>query len=135
FDLDAQPSYPASLNLGNVVTVAATTREGGIALFSNYGATSVDLGAPGLSIVSTTRNNTYNNFSGTSMAAPYVAGVLALVKSLHPDWHYYRVIDQVFRTVTPVAALQGKTVTGGQVNAYRAVTAVLPDLTSPRVVS
>src|SRR5262249_36968884 len=58
FDIDTQPSYPASFNLGNVVTVAATTREGIKALFSNYGATSVDLGAPGLSIVSTTRNNT-----------------------------------------------------------------------------
>ncbi|MBI1914781.1 MAG: S8 family serine peptidase [Planctomycetes bacterium] len=134
-DIDAQPSYPASLNLGNVVTVAATTREGYLATFSNYGATSVDLGAPGLSIVSTTRNNTYSNFSGTSMAAPYVAGVLALVKAEHPDWHYYRVINQVLQTVDPLKALSGKTVTGGQVNAYRAVTTVLPDVTGPHVVS
>jgi subtilisin family serine protease/subtilisin-like proprotein convertase family protein len=134
FDIDSQPSYPASFNLGNIVTVAATTREGIKALFSNYGATSVDLGAPGLSIVSTTRNNTYSNFSGTSMAAPYVAGVLALVEAQHPSWRYYQVINQVLRTVDPMTGLQGKTVTGGQVDAYRAVTTVLPDVTGPHVV-
>ena len=62
---------------------------------------------------------------------------LALVKAQHPDCRYYQVINQVLRTVDPLKALQGKTVTGGQVNAYRAVTTVLGEntLNSSRVPS
>src|SRR5262249_47505525 len=55
-------------------------------------------------------------------------------ETLHPDWRYYQVINQVLQTVDPLKALQGKTVTGGQVNAYRAVTTILPDVTGPRIV-
>ncbi|MCA9771333.1 MAG: S8 family serine peptidase, partial [Myxococcales bacterium] len=67
---DATPSYPASYDLPNVVSVAATDHNDGLASFSNFGATTVDLGAPGVSVLSTTRNNTYSVFSGTSMATP-----------------------------------------------------------------
>src|SRR5262249_46817539 len=62
-------------------------------------------------------------------------GVLALVKTEHPNWRYYQVINQVLQTVDPLKALQGKTVTGGQVDAYRALTTVLPGVTNPIVVS
>ena len=72
-DNDATPFYPAGYELDNIVAVAATDHRDDIAIFSNYGATTVDLGAPGVSILSTTPNGNYGNNSGTSMAAPHVA--------------------------------------------------------------
>ncbi len=129
---DALPFYPASYNLDNIVAVAATDHRDNLAVFSNYGATSVDLAAPGVSILSTTRNNTYSTFSGTSMATPHVAGVIALVRSLHPDWTYQQVINQVLSTVDPIGSLQGKVATGGRLNA---AAAVIPDVLGPRVTS
>jgi subtilisin family serine protease len=118
---DSTPFYPAGYNLNNIIAVAATDHRDNLATFSNYGATTVDLAAPGVSILSTTRNNTYTRLDGTSMAAPHVAGVVALVWDLHPTWTYTQVINHVLSTVDPVSALQGKTVTGGRLNAARAV--------------
>nr|NCR73594.1 S8 family serine peptidase [Microcystis aeruginosa LG13-12] len=66
---DTSPSYPASYNLANIISVASTTRTDSLSSFSNYGLTSVDLGAPGSEIYSTTPNNTYATYSGTSMAS------------------------------------------------------------------
>jgi subtilisin family serine protease len=120
-DNDSTPFYPANYNLDNVVSVAATDSNDNLASFSNYGRTTVDLAAPGVSILSTTRNNTYMSLSGTSMATPHVTGVLALVRGEHPDWSYSQVISQVLSTTDPIPALQGKTVTGGRLNAWRAV--------------
>jgi hypothetical protein len=72
---DTTPHYPSSYNAPNMVAVAATDNQDGLASFSNFGATSVHLGAPGVNVLSTTRNNTYSYFSGTSMATPHVHGV------------------------------------------------------------
>ncbi len=120
---DVVPSYPASYT--DVVAVAATTSGGGLASFSNYGLTSVELGAPGSGIFSTLPNNTYGSASGTSMASPHVAGVVALILSQHPTWTVTQVVNRLLTSITPLSSLAGKTVTGGLVNASLAVDAVM----------
>ncbi len=112
---------PASYHLSNMIVVAATSSSGALASFSNYGPTTVDLGAPGVNIYSTLPNNSYGFLSGTSMATPHVTGVVSLAISQHPTWSISQVIQQVTSTTTPDAALVGKTITGGIVNANAAV--------------
>jgi subtilisin family serine protease len=113
---DSAPSYPASYSMDNVIAVASTTSTDGLSSFSNYGATSVDLGAPGSGILSTTPGNTYQSFSGTSMATPHVAGAAALLWAAHPSWTYAQVRDRIFCTAFDIPALAGKTVTGGRLD-------------------
>ena len=138
---DVSPEYPASYPSDNVISVAATDQNDRLASFSNYGLRTVSLAAPGVDIVSTTPHTaaapdgTYRYFSGTSMAAPQVTGVLALVESLHPDWSYARVIQQVLDTVDPLPSLAGRTVTGGRLDAAAALGAGPADTTGPHVVS
>jgi len=125
------PFYPASFDLDNIIAVAATDQDDQRAVFSNFGATSVDLGAPGVGILSTTRNDTYSVFNGTSMATPHVAGVVALLADLRPEWTHQQVISHVLSSVDPIDAMQGITLTGGRLNAE---SALLPDTSGPRVV-
>jgi PKD repeat protein len=128
---DVNPLYPASFKLDNVVAVAATTRTDGKAVFSNYGATSVHLGAPGDPIFScwNTSDSAYQYFSGTSMAAPHVAGVCALVWAHYPSDNYGQVINRVLAGAEPSPAMAGKCTTGGRLNLPRALGA------SPTVVA
>jgi subtilisin family serine protease/subtilisin-like proprotein convertase family protein len=133
---DVNPAFPSSFNLDNIVSVAASDRNDHLAGFSNYGAATVDLAAPGVDILSTTPFSSYSVFSGTSMATPHVAGALALVWGLHPTWSYRQVINQVLNTVDRIPALQGKLVTGGRLDLAAAVgTASTPgDNGPPQVV-
>jgi len=121
-DNDFGAFYPASYPLDNVISVAATDTYDNLAAFSNYGAATVDLGAPGVNILSCALD-TYGYDSGTSMAAPHVTGVVALVYSRNPTWTYSQVRAQVLGTARPTAALSGRTATGGVVNAAAALTA------------
>jgi len=143
---DQYPFYPAGYNVDNVVSVAATDDSDKLAYFSNFGRTTVDLAAPGVNIYSTFPTHLtpamqqeglgpdYGTISGTSMATPHVTGVMALVRSLHPDWSYSQVIDQVLGSVDVIdAALQ--TVSGGRVNAAAAVGNAPPDIVGPRLVT
>jgi subtilisin family serine protease len=113
---DSTPHYPSSYNLPNIISVAATTRNDLKASFSNYGATTVDVGAPGDTILSTVPTNSYGNKSGTSMAAPHVSGVAAMIYAYSPTATWQQVRDAIFNTVRPISALAGRTVTGGVVN-------------------
>ena len=115
---DFSSQYPANYSCSNVVSVAAITSSGQLASFSSYGATTVDLAAPGVSIYSTVPGNRYASYSGTSMATPHVAGVAALAFALTPDASVAEIRDAILGGTEPSAALSGKTVTGGTLNAY-----------------
>jgi hypothetical protein len=129
-DLDTEPSYPASYSAPNLVTVAATDDKDALASFSDYGVNSVDLGAPGVNIVSTIRGGAYALMSGTSMATPHVSGTAALVLSvcaLGPAD-----LKQLLRAnADQVPALIGRTASGGRLNAYRAINACAGRTASP----
>jgi subtilisin family serine protease len=129
---DTSPFYPSNYNLDNVISVAATNSKDQKASFSNYGKTTVDIGAPGDVIASTYLSNGYAYLSGTSMACPHAAGVGALVYAKNPSWTYAQVRDQLFNTVRKIPALANNTVTGGVVNAQAAV-AGAPGNTAPTV--
>jgi subtilisin family serine protease len=116
FNNDLLAHYPSSYDLDNVISVASTTSTDGLSSFSNYGATSVDLGAPGSSILSTTPGNQYQSWSGTSMATPHVAGAAALLWAAQPGMTYAQVRDRLLCTTRPLAALAGKTATGGMLD-------------------
>ena len=118
---DLVPCYPASYDSLNVVSVAATDQRDALTSFSNYGATSVDLAAPGSHIYSTLPNNAYGYGSGTSMATPHVAGVAALLKSNFPELDDAAIKARILSSVDPKAGLHGKTVTGGRLNAAKAL--------------
>jgi subtilisin family serine protease len=121
---DSDPHYPSNYELDNIISVAATDRKDGIASFSCYGLTSVDVGAPGVAIWSTTPDDTYAWFNGTSMATPLVSGMCALLKSYRPSLTSTEIKTAIMQSVDRVPALEGKCVTGGRVNIHKALTLV-----------
>jgi serine protease len=119
---DRNPSYPSSYNAPNLVAVAATDNNDKLASFSNYGLTSVDLGAPGVSVYSTIKGGSYDYFSGTSMATPHVSGAAALILS-RCDLNTAELKANILNNVDSVSSLVGKTVTGGRLNVYNTIRA------------
>ena len=120
-DTDAEPNYPSSFDLANVVSVEATDSFDGRAWFSNYGRRTVDLGAPGTSIYSTWPGNSYRYESGTSMAAPHVSGAAALAKAAVPEATGVGLKALLLRTTDLKSALDMSSTTGGRLNANSAV--------------
>ena len=133
---DVTPHYPSNYDVSNVVSVAATDDTDRFASFSNFGATTVDLAAPGVGILSTLPENTYGRFSGTSMATPHVAGVAALIKSREPALDDTQIKAQRLQYVDQKAGLQGKVATDGRLNAVKSMMetadAAGPTVTAPK---
>ncbi|HEV2706333.1 MAG TPA: S8 family serine peptidase [Pyrinomonadaceae bacterium] len=118
---DKRPHYPSSYKLPNVLSVAALTRRDELAGFSNFGAKSVHIAAPGAEILSTWLHGDYREASGTSMATPVVSGVAALVISVNPDITLEQLRTRLLDTADQLDTLKGKVSSGGRVNAARAV--------------
>jgi subtilisin family serine protease len=125
---DQTPSYPAnfSTTAPNVISVAATDSSDSLAEFSSYGASTVQLGAPGVGIYSTVRNGQYASFSGTSMATPHVAGAALLAVSACPSLNTAALKNAILANVDPVPSLAGTTVTGGRLNINRTIRSCIP---------
>ncbi len=119
-----QSLYPASYDLPNIIAVAATDQHDNLADFSNHSETLVDVGAPGVNSLSTLSNNTYGYASGTSMAAPYTAGLAALVLGSPYDLSYTQVKDIILENGDTRGSLVGKTVSGKRINAQKSLFAV-----------
>ncbi|MCC7375741.1 MAG: S8 family serine peptidase [Verrucomicrobiales bacterium] len=134
---DSTPTYPASYTTDNLVVVAATTRSDTLASYSNFGASSVDLAAPGSEIRSTWFSSTqaYADASGTSMAAPQVTGALALLSARYPQATYLQLISAIKSSVEPLPSLAGKVATGGRLNIARALSTLASDFSSPATLS
>jgi subtilisin family serine protease len=120
-DNDQNPFYPSSYDNNNIISVAATDSSDRLAGFSNFGSNTVDLGAPGVRILSTVPGNGYGYKSGTSMASPHVAGVAALLESQNPGAGAAELKRSILRNADRVSDLKGKTVTGDRLNAARAL--------------
>lgn len=120
-DTDASPFYPACYNSGNVISVAATDRYDELASFSNFGSRSVHIAAPGKNILTTTLGNEYEEHSGTSMAAPAVAGVAALTLAVKPNLSVADLRSRLLESVDKLPGLQGKVSSSGRINAAKAV--------------
>jgi hypothetical protein len=126
-DNDITPHYPSSYDLSNIIAVLATNHNDNISNISedgwssNYGLTSVDLGAPGSDILSCEPGNQYQYLDGTSMATPHVAGACALIWSACPSLSHLEVKNVIMDTVDPLPALDGLCVTGGRLNLYSAI--------------
>jgi len=143
-DNDQDPHYPANYDLENVVSVAAIDNQGQLGsyidpgngqrtVFSCWGRKTVHLAAPGVNVYSTLPNKKHDAWSGTSMATPHVSGVAALLLSKEPTLTAVAIKDRLVNTVERMDTLRGKTVSGGRVDAYKALTNAVngPDEADP----
>lgn len=120
---DTSPSYPSGYSSANIIAVASITNTGALSSFSQYGATTVDLGAPGSGIWSTVPKSSkgkvvsgYASYSGTSMATPHVTGAAALYAASNPGASAATIKDAILGSVVATPSLAGKCVTGGRLN-------------------
>ena len=133
---DVTASYPSGYNSNNIVAVAATDHLDNLAYFSNYGVTSVDIAAPGVSILSTLPSNQYGSYSGTSMATPHVTGALSLYWDANPTATYTQVISALYQNADKVSVLDGYVAGGRRLNVDKLLggsAPVGPDTTGAKV--
>lgn len=135
-DNDLDPVYPASYDLPNLISVASTDRLDALSNFSNFGAHTITLGAPGSGILSTTIGNTYSSMSGTSMAVPHVSGAAALLLAANPNLTMQQLKSILIFNGDPLASLAGKTLTGRRLNLANSFQALAEnDVTPPGTVT
>lgn len=120
-DNDQNPHYPSSYEQDSVLAIASTTHTDAMSSFSQWGATSVDMGAPGSDILSTVPGGGYSSYSGTSMATPHVAGAAALVLSINPTLSAIELKNLLMQSGDDNADLADKTVSGKRLNVNQAV--------------
>ena len=119
---DAVPFYPSAFDSPYLISVAASDNNDNRASFSNYGAVSVDLAAPGVGILSTTPADSYESLNGTSMATPHVTGAIALLSSMEPGYGAAELKAHLLRNVDQLVQWNGLTLTGGRLNIAKSVT-------------
>lgn len=126
-DTDSAPSYPASYDHDNIISVAAIDINNQLGSFSNWGLHTVDIGAPGVKVFSTTVENNYSDtvfdkygitvtWDGTSMATPHVAGAAALYWSAHPEKSWLDVKNAILKTAKKIPALENKVSSNGKLD-------------------
>ncbi|NLV27874.1 MAG: S8 family serine peptidase [Methanomicrobiales archaeon] len=125
YDTDSIPQYPASYDCPNILSVGSTDKADHLSWFSNYGAVTIDLMAPGDEIYSTVPG-TYDYKSGTSMAVGFVSGTAGLIKGVKPEFSASQIKNLILNTVDQKYWLMGKCATGGRLNAYNALYINLP---------
>jgi subtilisin family serine protease len=134
---DLGTSYPARYNLDNIISVAATNQRDERAAFSNFGPLTVDVAAPGVNILSTQPPGLsfadcaassfvgYDFCTGTSMATPHVSGLAGLLWNHYTGFNVFQIKWTILRYVDIIPSLQGWTVTGGRINAFKALSSLL----------
>tara|TARA_Y100000589_G_scaffold175856_2_gene166885 strand:- start:134 stop:4666 length:4533 start_codon:yes stop_codon:yes gene_type:complete len=123
---DNGPHYPSNYDVDNVISVASTDWADGLSSFSNYGASTVDVAAPGSYIYSTTYDGSYGYKSGTSMATPQVAGLAALAWSYSPDSTWQQIKAAILDNGDTLSSLNNKVATGKRINALNTLNALTP---------
>jgi subtilisin family serine protease len=136
-DNDVIGSYPANFKIDNVVSVTATNAAGELPSYANVGPCSVHLAAPGNEILSTSLTQTsygpYRMLSGTSMASPHVAGIIALIAAANPSLSLLQVREVLLNNTQPLSSLTGRVITGGLSNAEASVAAATGTSAAVRV--
>ncbi|MEI6536748.1 MAG: S8 family serine peptidase, partial [Verrucomicrobiaceae bacterium] len=118
---DKYPDYPASFNVDNIISVAATDNTDTLAWFSNFGQATVHLAAPGVNTYSTYKNGGYTAMSGTSMATPHVSGAAALLKAANSALSFAQIKAMLVSQCDPQPSLAGKVASGGRLNVARSL--------------
>ena len=125
-DANISHTYPSDFSLNNIISVASTNHSDELSSFSNYGTTSVDIGAPGSGIYSLITNNSYQLLSGTSMATPHIVGLAALIEGYNPNITTTQIKNIILSTGDSLNSLNNKILSGKRMNAYNAMLASIP---------